>query len=278
MRHSFWNRKIPSLFGLIVIIFGITITTLLVRGKDLFQINAIPGNEPKNVVVTNISDSSFTVTYLTDASAIGTINFGKDPDKLDQTALDDRDQLSQTVNNYQAHSITVNSIEPNTIYYFTITSASDIIKDKNFPFKIKTGPLINTPPGFQNPMSGKVINPDNSSPSDGLVYVTIDGAQKLSTILKKDGSYILPLNAVRSQELDKFYQISNDSLIKITINTSNFSSAITTFKDQLNPVPFVTLSNNYDFENANLEPKSTTSANLENRKFPVFKSRLKKTK
>src|SRR3990167_10877615 len=103
MKQSFWNRKIPSLLAFLVIIVGILFTTFLVKGGNLFQISAGPGSEPKNIQTTNISDTSFTISYTTDESVIGTINYGTDANALDKFVLDDRDQLSQDVNKYQSH-------------------------------------------------------------------------------------------------------------------------------------------------------------------------------
>ncbi len=276
MKNSILNKKIPSLIGFLLIILGIGMTTFLVKGSNSYQINAGPGSEPKKIEISNISDTSFTVTYTTDASVIGTINFGEDPSILDQLSLDERDQLSQIINKYQSHSITVNNLKPNTTYYFTITSDDKIIKDNNSSFKITTGPSVSTPPKKQIPISGKVINPDGSFPSDGIVVAQINGAQKLSTPLKKDGSYILPLNTARNQNLNDYISLNNDSKIEITVISQNLSSLITVSKNQLSPVPLITLSNNYDFRTTESEIDPSPSLKPRNVKFPVLKSSAKK--
>lgn len=271
MKKSLLNHKIPSVLGIGLIVIGVVVTTALVKGPSLLQIKAGPSDEPKNIEITNISDSSFTVTYTTDNSTLGTITFGKDPNTLDQTTLDDRDQLTQKVNNYSAHSITANSLEPNTTYYFKITSGSKDILDNAKPFNVKTGPTISSPPSSQNPMSGKALNPDGSIPSDGLVIVNIDGAEKITTYLRKDGSFMIPLNNLRTNDLASYFDLDENTNINIKIKSANLSSSADVMPNQISPVPIITLSNNYEFTEETEPMKkidSTHSASFKDMIFP----------
>src|SRR3989344_8940212 len=93
MQSSIWNKKIPGLFGIFLTTISVAITVYLVRQGVIFLTRASPTEIPKNVRVTNISDKSFTLTYATDDSVIGSLNVGTSDD-TEQTVLDDRDQLS----------------------------------------------------------------------------------------------------------------------------------------------------------------------------------------
>jgi hypothetical protein len=262
------NKKLYTFIGILLIILGIIATTLLVVNRSSYLIKAGPSSTPKNIQITNISDSAYTVTYSTDASVIGTINFGENPNVLDQTTLDDRDQLSQQINNYNSHSITTNNLKPNTTYFFTITSGSDNINNNGQPFSVKTGSQISEAPSFQKPISGRVINPDGTSPKDGLVFLTIPGAAKLSTLIKNNGTYTLPINTIRNENLSNYLNIKNDSKIELKIESNNLNSVINTTVNQISPVPIVTLSNNYNFSVAKEDPKPTRSASFKDLKFP----------
>ena len=266
------NKKLFSYLAVFLIILGIVATTILVVGRNTFLIKAGPSSIPKNIQNTNISDSSFTVTYDTDASVIGTINFGEDSNNLDQIVLDDRDQLSQKINNYTSHSITANTLKPNTTYYYTVTSGSEAITNNGQPFEIKTGIVIANPPNSQKPVSGRVINPDGTTPSDGLVFLSIPGSQILSTLLKEDGTFTIPLNTLRNENYNDYYNLNNDSKIEIKIISNNLNSLINLSKNQLSPVPVITLSNNYDFQETVNEPKPTRSASFKDLKFPSSKT------
>src|SRR5438045_3679344 len=91
--NNFWNKRIPTLLALFLIIVGIATTSYLtVIGVIPFG-NAAPEENPQEVRITNISDSSFSVTYKTDTSVIGSIEYGIDS-SFGQVALDDRDQAT----------------------------------------------------------------------------------------------------------------------------------------------------------------------------------------
>ena len=269
MRKSFWDRKIPTLIGLLIIIIGTIVTTFLVRGGSLLQIKAGPGQDPKNVQITNVSDTSFTVSYTTDDQVIGTINYGSDASVLDNVVLDDRDQLSQSVNKYKIHSITVKNLNPDTSYYFSITSGDKKYLNNDAPYSSKTAKTINKDPSSQIPLSGKVVLPDGSSPPEGLAYVNIDGAEKLSTYLKNDGTYTLPLNNLRNMSLDDYFSIEANTIIGIEVYAQNLFSSVSVSPGEISPVPLITLSNTYDFSNSPESTESGTKSNEEGN-FPTF--------
>lgn len=269
MKINLFDKKIPSGIGLLLITIGIIVTTYLVKSGVFFDINAGPAQDPKNIEISNIDDSSFTLTYTTDGQVIGTINFGTSPKVLDKVVLDDRDQLTQSLNKYKIHSITARSLQANMAYYFTITSGDKQYLDKGRLFNTKTGSVIDKNPSMQEPMSGKAILPDGSIPTEGLVYVSIDGAQKLSAFLKNDGSYTVSLNNLRNAALDDYFNLDQNSIINIEINSENLSSSVSVSKDQISPVPIITLSNTYDFSTISDETSKATQKSNENAAFPT---------
>jgi hypothetical protein len=274
MSENVLDHKIPSLAGFGIITIGIIATTFLVKGPTPFQIKASPLNEPKNIQITNISDSAFTVVYNTDDKVTGTILYGENPEKLDKVILDERDQLSQEINDYKTHSITANNLTPNTEYFFVIKSGDKTIKSNEEAFTVKTGSSINGLPSNQVTVTGKVINPNASSVSDGLVIVTIDGAQKISGIIKNDGNYTVPLNNIRTLDLSNYFNLDEGSMLNINAISEGLTSKATASINQLSPVPIITLSNNYDFSS----PESKISNNFKERDvtFPEFDSKIKK--
>jgi len=268
---NFFDRKIPTLIGLLIIIAGTAITTFLVKRETLFQIVAGPEQEPENIKITNISDSLFTLTYTTDAKVIGTLNYSKDPTLLDTVSLDDRDQISQSVIKYSAHSITVKDLEPNTLYYFSITSGDKKYLNNASPFKVETGEIIDKDPSLQVPMSGKIVMPNGNPASDGLVYVKVSGAQELSTLINIDGTFTIPLNNLRNSTFDDLFTIDANTIINIEIYSENLFSSVSVSPEEINPVPLITLSNNYDFSSPQDIPTSIPQSS-ESGTFPSFGS------
>lgn len=268
--NNLWSRKIPTFIGLFFIIVGTLVTTLLVRGDTIFQIRAGPGEDPKNIKITNVSDNSFTITYQTDDKVIGTVNYGIDSNNLDGISLDDRDQLSQQINKYNYHSITIRNLDPNTKYYYSITSGSKKYENTKSRFEVLTKGEISDTPSSQFPISGKVVLPDGTAPNDGVVYVEIEGAELTSTLLKNDGTYVLPLNTLRKSLVDEYFELSDNTLITVDIYANSQFSTASVTKNEISPVPLITLSGSYDFSKRNEDSAENTN---EGASFPQFGQR-----
>jgi hypothetical protein len=117
-------------------------------------------------------------------------------------------------------------------------------------------------------MTGKIILPDGTAPNEALVYVTMDGAQVISTLAKSDGSYILPLNSLRTSDTSTYYTFSKDANIKILATGNSLSSNASLLFNQIHPIPTITLSKNYDFKTG--ESPISFPVSLES--FPSFES------
>ena len=244
---KFWDKKFPALLALLIILGGIIVTTILTLGNNLFLIKATPSQNPSDVRVTNISDTSLTVSYTTSDEVVGTLNYGTDSKTLDNLVLDNRDQLSQTVNKYSSHSITVRQLSPSKTYYFEINSGNQKYLNAGNSYSAKTGPEISSKPLDQLPMSGKVLDSNGKEAADVLVYVDINGAAEISTLTKSDGSYTLPLNNLRDGSLSNYFSLPQGSIVAIQAQTNSSSAKATIGLNDLNPVPPITLSNEYDF-------------------------------
>ena len=268
MRKTFWDKKIPTLLGLFLILFGLGITTYLVNRGGLLRSNAGPSQQPQEVRITNITDTSFSVSYTTDDQIIGSINYGKDKN-LGQSGLDDRDQQTGNYNNHKIHNITARNLSPATKYYFTITSAQQVYLNSGHEFEVTTGlPLSGSPPK-QDPIAGKIILPNGSLPQEAIIYVTTSGSQVISTLVKPDGSYILPLNSLRTGDLSSYYNLPVNAAVQILALGDGLKSDIFLSQEHMHPVPTITLSKTYDFRNSE-NPVASSSTDLQN--FPSFTS------
>ena len=267
MKKTIWDKRIPTLLGMLLIIVGVGITSFLVNKGVILTGHANPTTNPQNVRITNITDNSFTVSYNTDAQVIGSLNYGKDQ-SLGQTALDDRDQQTGSLVNHKVHSITVRNLSSTTKYFFSITSGQDKFLNNGAPFEVTTGASIDNPPSDQKPIVGKVTNPDGNAPSEGIIYITTDNSQVISSLLKDDGTYLIPLNSVRNQDLTAYLDFSTVNSLKMLIFGDGLSSNISLSISQINPVPTITLSQDYDFTTGT-EPAASSSAKQNiNESFP----------
>lgn len=261
---SFFDKKIPTIAGLLLLAVAVFATSYLVNTGIILFGGAAPSDNPQNVRITNISDAAFTVTYTTEAKVIGTISVNENGH--DETILDERDQQSGIPQPYTTHSIAVRNAKPNTQYTFSITSGTTTYQNNGSPFNAKTGPTLTTNPSTVPPFTGKVVASDGSPASNILVFVTTSGGQTLSTLSDAQGVYILPLNAMRTTDLTTKQQLQQDTRMQLLATDGNNNSQAQITLSNANPVPLITLGNNYNFITGTT-PIASTAASLG---FPPF--------
>ena len=268
MKNSFWNKRIPTLLGLFIILMSIVATTFLTNSSQLIQTNASNSSQPKDVRITNVTDSSFTVSYSTDSPTSGSLNYGKDK-SMGQSALDDRDQKSGNLGNYSVHFITVKTLTPTTKYYFTIISGQQTYTTNNLPFEITTGASLTENQNLNNNVVGNIKLLDGTPPQNAIVYMTTDGSQILSALADGNGNYSIPLNQTRNSDLSSYFVFNNNSVIKILVVGDALSSNVVLYYSQVGNTPQIVLSKDYDFRSSDIQTASP-SANMES--FPSFLS------
>ncbi len=271
MKQHFWNKRIPTFLGVVLIAIGLAVTTFLVKQGGLLSINANPSTQPENVRLTNITDSSFTVSYETSDSTFGVISYGQ-TSSLGQSGLDDRDQNSGNIVAHKIHNITVRNLSPLTKYYFSIISGKDTYLNNNSPYEITTGKQINDQPTDQEPAGGTVVLEGGGAPKEAIIYLTTDNSQVISTLTKEDGTFILPLNSLRNSDFSQYFQFNDETILRVLAIGEGKSSNVVLSILQAKPIPTITLSNNYDFTTT--KPQSATNSGSLN-SFPSFDSSQK---
>ncbi|OGH13538.1 MAG: hypothetical protein A2687_00105 [Candidatus Levybacteria bacterium RIFCSPHIGHO2_01_FULL_38_26] len=257
MKNTLWNKQMPTLLALSIIVIGIAITSYLVKSGTVFTGQAGPSETPRDLKISNISNNSFTISYSTDSDVIGSVTFGKDAN-FGNTAFDQKDQDSRSISPRRIHSITVANLTPQTKYFFYVTSGENIYLNGDAPFEVSTAPTINTQPNSQTQLKGTILLPDGQITKDANVYATAENAQVLSTILGEDGSYSLDLTAIRTANLSSYFNLGQNPTIKILVDNGILKSNISVFANQ-ETIPTATLSFDYDFA-VNNQPVASKSA------------------
>lgn len=269
MNQSLLNRRIPNVFAIVLLVVGLGVLYWLNSNHVIFFGDASIATNPDHVRISNVSDTSFTISYKTKDAVLGTISYGTDA-SMGSVGLDDRDQVGGTPKPYTTHHITIKNAKPSTKYFFSVHSGDDTFLNDKAPFELTTGGALTDAPSQQAPITGKIITPDGSAHVDAIVYVTSDTTQTLSTLTKDDGTYTIPLNTLRTSDNAAYATITPETKLKIlAVGSSGQSEASIAVKD-MNPVPFITLSKNYDFTVSldELEnPDATASAD---QGFPSF--------
>lgn len=239
------KKQIPTLLGLAILVVSLVAGVLLFgNGTGVFSPRATPQTTPQNISISNVSDRSFTISFYTDEATTGFVKYGTEQGALRSQALDDRDQLSGTVGNYQLHQVTVRGLTPNTQYFYTVGTASVPNFDNNgVPFAVITYPALSETPPLNKTIYGTVATPAGSPAEGSVVFVSGEGMSELSSLVKSSGSWAIALSSARSMDGSAFADLTESSMLQVVVQgttpelTSSFSLPISSAQ----PVPEVTL-------------------------------------
>lgn len=246
MKNQLFNKRIPTIFGIGLVVLGIVLTTVIARVQTSLRSSASISEKPQNVKITNLSDNSFTITYQTDAATTGSINYGKSKE-LGNTQLDDLDREKEGFSPKNIHSITIEKLSPNTKYFLVIISGENTFLNNEVPFEIATGPSISSPSVSQTVIKGKVILPDGNAPNEALVYLSTDNSQLLSATVAKDGEFNFSLKRFRTDDLSSYLKLNENTILKLLAINNSLKSTVSFSLNQTSSIPTITLSNDYDF-------------------------------
>ena len=213
------KKKIPTILGLLILVVSLVAGIIFFGdGTGLFSPRATPETTPKNIIISNVTDKSFTVSFYTDEETIGFIKYGSSANDTKQQASDDRDQLSGVVKPYRLHQVTVRGLEANTNYFYLLgTGSKETFDDNGNPYQVKTA----SNPGTASPNNQTIygtVSQANGQPGEGaIVFVTLEGANILSTLVKSSGSWAVSLANAFNLSLSNYPDISENSVLSIKV-------------------------------------------------------------
>lgn len=237
-------RRIPTIIGILILILGTAAGIILVATSKQFKLGASPDITPQDVRITNVTASSFTVSWITDKPTIGYVVYGTSKDTLNQNTTAPQEALS-------IHWVQVQSLSPQTQYFFKINSGGSDFDNSGIPWSASSGPQISGNPPPSQTISGS-IEDQGGLPAVGVaVYVIIQGASPLSALTSSGGSWVIPLNSARTTNLANWVAISPDnSLLQIFVQGGIAGvSTAQIYPKAANPVPVIKLGQIYDFRN-----------------------------
>lgn len=261
MKKPILEHRIPTLLGLLLLVIGVGATSYLTSvGINLFGQASAP-ETPENIRITDVSDTSFTVSYKTATSVAGSLTYGK-TETFGSIAVDNRDQQQEILSPHAIHYITVRTLTPETTYFFAIVSGETTFLDKNDkPFTVTTGPAIKGKPSTTLPASGKIILSTSGTLDEAVIYLSGKETQTISALVKPDGSYILPLNTTKTKNLNAYASFTDNQEFTGLVIASTTQTSFTLLVNQTNPIPTLILGQNYDFT-LNTDPLKNDDTNL----------------
>lgn len=237
------DKRFPTLIGMAVLVIALVSGIFFIgKGGGVFAPRASAETTPKNVRVTNVHDTNFTVSFLTDTETAGFVKYGTDTKNVKSQAGDDRDQISGTVGSFKTHHITVRGLQQNTIYYYVIGTGSGAIFDENGkPFQVKTA-ARNGAPAAAKTIYGSVSTEAGAPAEGSIVYVDVNGAGTMSSQVRSSGSWAIPLSNARTLDGSAYAEITDESNIIINVQgpLATQVSSLTTNVLNAQPVPNIT--------------------------------------
>jgi hypothetical protein len=236
------KSKIPTIIGIIILLAGTFAGVYLLRMNQVFRIGAGPTFTPKDVRVGNISDTSATISWITEGATSSFISWGESQSKLDRVESE-----TNSDQKFLTHSISLTGLKPDTTYFYKINSEGSNFDNNGLPWQFTTGGEISVGQN-SNPISGSVIAASGQPAKRALVYVTVDG-YLLSTLTSDAGNFILQLGSTRTSDLKQLAQIDQaKTLLSVSVQAeSGETSSAQIFPQSANPIPTLVLGQVQDY-------------------------------
>lgn len=243
---KFFNRKNLVILGFILVLIGIPLTIFILKNQTILKSRASDSEEPRDVKITNITNTSFTITYRTESPSTGSISYGIDK-KLGESELEDIDKAKGSFSPKKIHSISIRKLIPTTKYYLTIISGSSTFLNNGVPFETTTGPNISSVSAKQQIIKGKIILSDGNASPETLVYLNAENSQLLSDITTKNGEFSFSLKELRTDDLSSYFDTNEATVFTIIATNGSLKSTTLASFNKNDSIPTITLSNDYNF-------------------------------
>lgn len=258
MRKTFIEKRIPTLLGLLFLIGGLTTGVILVQQTTGLPISASLEKTPEQVRITNISDKSFAVSWITQTPTVGFVAYGTS-ESLGNTKKNKGTATS-------THHVTIENLKPSTGYYFKVASEGKLYGEGSKPYQATTAPEASTPSPPADVIHGTVVDENEQPVPNALVYVSVEGISALSSITDNKGGWAIPLSNSRSNNLAGYASYSKtDALVQLFVQSEKGSSSATVLTGASHPVPPIKIGQTHDFRSTVLKgsPKELPKSNIE---------------
>ncbi len=190
-----------------------------------------------SVQVTNLTDTGFTVLWVSAQKEAGSINYGTSSSSLSSEALDERDGATNR-GTYYVHSVSVTMVQPETKYYFKVKSGGAQYSNT---FDVTTYATLSSPPPFESvtgavkniPTTGELVVVGYIKDKDGSG--TTGSSNKISVLADDNGKWILSIADTRNTSGSSYFEYTSADEITFslvsTVNSGSLIKTISSAKD-----------------------------------------------
>ncbi len=203
-------KKLTQIFFVLGLFLILLLATIyLAQNNFELRISALEDDTPTHVVITDITESSFRISWITERKVIGGI------DVINGDKVLDRDSTS-------FHSLNFKGLKPGTKYEFKLLSGTK--EFKNPSYSVSTSSTSLTEENFL--VYGQVFDPNGVSFQQGGI-MTLKLAkdnlksQKLSTAINEAGGFSFNLGRLQDENLQRSfpYRDKVDALFEVFISS-----------------------------------------------------------
>lgn len=202
------KKKNFSLF--ILFFFAITlpiVSYILIQNNFELRISAFEDDTPRNVLISDIKDSSFKVSWLTEKKTIGSILIkgGVKYSEIDRTKF---------------HTIEIKNLKSGGEYSFSIFSLDKEFFENGSYYKVRLAPIPISDSKFL--VYGQVFSVDGYTVQQGgLISMYLKSgslqSQKITTVINETGGYQFDLGSLYSSDLKNSfnYKLKSEAVFEI---------------------------------------------------------------
>ena len=231
--------KIPTVLALAVILAVFVTMIYSIKYLQSHSTQTPEGVTPQDVRVTNISENTFTVSWLTNAKVNGFLVWGKE-NVLENVTGNNPPDFEMV------HTTTITNLSPSATYSFNIISGGLEFDNSGKPWEIKTASQL-SPPKHSQIISGSVTTDTGSPTPQALVLVSGTNLSPLSTVTSQDGSWFIPLSISRTEDLLSYFEFDSEDELTIFVHAGVEGIASATIYANTNPIPPIIIGRAQDF-------------------------------
>jgi len=193
------RNLIVGLVALGIGILGLFGSFFLVLRQVDFSGQSAPGEVPQQVKLTNLTENSASISWVTNDSVSGAVVYGLRPDLESNISTYD-DRGGNITSNL--HHVTLKNLKPGSAYYFRLVSGSASFDNQSKPYVFSTpqhSSLTPLPPAI---VKGKTAK-------EALVYFSFRNSLPVSTLSDEKGFFLVTINNALNNDQSNFHSVQN---------------------------------------------------------------------
>lgn len=242
-------KKIPTILAIFILLGSIGGVVLINQTTHQLSSKAQTDSLPRDIHFTNISDTSFSISWFTDASVVGRVVVGNGRNTLTYLEDADNDNIPRP---RTSHFVTVKNLSENSSYLVKVISGDTSCKiAQTCPeFTQKTANRLTNP--ITLPAArGSVITEDGKPASDTIIYLSVGKSSPLAAKTDSGGLWVIPLTNLYTGDLLSRPNLSDNDIVQIIgkVSPDKKTEAVTDIKSirQNLTIPPLQIGKSYNF-------------------------------